>query len=211
MAFPKEFKEALSHLPSSEKDKLILRLLKKILVLANNLLFELLNTDSVENKTEKVQKTILFRLKRSAELGHHSISYLNWDVRELSGLINEHVSITKDKFGEGYLNLILTINVLEINKDYILNSKPPAKRRKFCVAIIARVFKILLIINKLDSDFLMEFEKKLLKLGHLISQNNYIMAEAIHNGLDVNWLLKAEIPEDIVHIYKDIRANGFLK
>tara|TARA_R110001592_G_scaffold1908_1_gene11813 strand:+ start:1045 stop:1677 length:633 start_codon:yes stop_codon:yes gene_type:complete len=209
--FPKEFKEALSHLPSIEKDKLILQLLKKDLVLANRLLFELVNTDTVEEQREKVEKTILFRLRRSADMGHSSISYLNWDVRELSGYINEHVSITKDKFGEGYLNLILTINVLEINKDYILNSRPPAKRRKFSVAIIARVFKILLIINKLDSDFLIEFEENLIKLGELISENNYIMEEAIKNGLDINWLLNAEIPDNITAIYKEIRVNGFLR
>ena len=40
MTFDKDFKEAISHLPSSEKDKLILRLLKKDLVLANRLYFE---------------------------------------------------------------------------------------------------------------------------------------------------------------------------
>lgn len=48
MTFPKEFKEALSHLPSKEKDKLVLRLLRKDLLLANRLLFELVNTNTVE-------------------------------------------------------------------------------------------------------------------------------------------------------------------
>ena len=56
MSFPKEFKEALSHLPSKEKDKLILQLLKKDLVLANRLLFELVNTNTVEEQREKVEK-----------------------------------------------------------------------------------------------------------------------------------------------------------
>jgi hypothetical protein len=208
--FPKEFKEALSHLPSIEKDKLILRLLKKDLVLANRLLFELVNTDTVEEKREKVINSILYRIRRCQEQ-HSSISYLNWDVREFSGLINEHVSITKDKFGEAQLNLIMINEVLELNKNYILNSRPPAKRRKFCVAVIARAFKILIIINKLNIDYLIEFEDNLIKLGALISDNEYLMKEAIHNGLDVNWLLKVNIPEDIAAMHKEIRENGFLR
>lgn len=211
MTFSKEFKEALSNLPSKEKDALILRLLKKDLKLANRLLFELVNTNSVEDERDKIEKRILFLTRKSAENGHYSIGYLNWDVRELSGLITEHVSRTKDKFGEAYLNLIMLNEVLELNKTFILNSKPPAKRRKFCIAVIARVFKILLIIQKLDQDFLMEFEENLKKLGLLIADNKFLIDEAIKNGLDVNWLLNTEIPEDIIQIHKEIRANGFLK
>jgi hypothetical protein len=211
MTFSKEFKESLSHLPSKEKDKLILRLLRKDVKLANRLLFELVNTSTVEEQRDKVENRLLFLVRISAENGHYSIGYLNWDVRELSGLINEHVSITKDKFGEAHLNLIMINEVLALNRSYILNSRPPAKRIKFCVAVISRAFKILLIIHKLDDDFLIEFEENLKKLGELISDNKFLMEEAIRNGLDVNWLLKVEVPEDITAIYKEIRAKGFLR
>lgn len=211
MSFPKEFKEALSHLPSSEKDKLILRLLKKDLVLANRLLFELVNTNTVEEQRKKIEERILSFVRRNAQNGYYTIGYLSYDVRDLSGLINEHVSITKDKFGEAHLNLVMINEVLTLNRNFILNSKPPAKRKKFCIAVIARVFKILLIIDKLDDDYLIEFEENLKILGNLIIDNKFLIEEAIRNGLDVNWLIKAEIPEDIVAIHKEIRANGFLK
>ncbi|WP_026775930.1 hypothetical protein [Polaribacter sp. Hel_I_88] len=211
MTFPKEFKEALSHLPSTEKDKLILRLLKKDLVLANRLLFELVNTNTVEEQRDKVEKTLLDQIRRSAENGHYSIGYLNFDVRDLSGFITEHVKITKDKFGEAHLNLIMINEVLKINRTFILNSKPPAKTKKFCIAVIARAFKIVMIVQKLDDDFLIEFESNLKKLGALIIDNKFLMKEAIRNGFDVNWLLNAEIPEDISTIHKQIRAAGFLK
>jgi hypothetical protein len=211
MTYSKEFKEALSHLPSAEKDKLILRLLKKDLVLANRLLFELVNTNTVEEQRDKVEQRLLFLIRKGSENGHYSIGYLNWDVREFSGLITEHVRITKDKFGEAHLNLIMINEVLELNRNFILNSKPPAKRRKFTVAVIARVFKILLLVNKLDVDFLMEFEENLKKLGELISDNDFLMKEAIKNGLDVNWLLTSEIPDNIITIHKEIRSLGLLK
>ncbi|WP_298766964.1 hypothetical protein [uncultured Polaribacter sp.] len=211
MSFPKVFKEALSHLPSKEKDKLILRLLKKDLVLANRLMFELVSSKTVAEKRDELETYILNFIETSAKDGCFSISYLNWDVRELSGLINEHVSITKDKFGEAYLNLVMINKVLETNKEFILNSRPPASRKKFCIAVMARVFKVLLIINKLDDDFLIEFEENLKALGSLITDNKFLIEEAIRNGLDVNWLLLPEIPEDIAVIHKEIRANGFLK
>jgi hypothetical protein len=211
MTFPKEFKEALSHLPSKEKDKLILRLLKKDAVLANRLLFELVSTSTVEEQREKLETSLLNRIQKEADRGHYSIGYLNWDVREYSGLITQHVKITKDKFGEAYLNLIMINQVLTINRLYIFRSRPPVKRRKFSIAVIARAFKIILLIHKLDNDFLMEFEPHLKKLGKLIGDNHFLMETAIKNGLDVNWLMNAEIPEDIITIHKEIRANGFLK
>lgn len=101
--------------------------------------------------------------------------------------------------------------VLKVNRNFILSSKPPAKRKKFCIAIIARAFKILLIINKLDEDFLIEFKDNLKLLGNQIIENKFLMEEAIRNGLDLNWLTIPDIPEDIVTIHKEIRANGFLK
>lgn len=211
MIFSKEFKEALSNLPSKQKDELIFRLLKKDLVLANRLIFQLLSEVSVDEKRNNLAEKLIYLIKKTSENGHYSIGYLNWDVREYSGLINEHVSITKDKFGEAYLNLIMINEVLSVNKNFILNSKPPAKRRKFCVAVIARVFKIILIISKLDDDYLMEFETPLKKLGELIADNKFLIDEAIKNGLDINWLLFNEIPEDIAIIHKEIRTNGFLK
>jgi hypothetical protein len=211
MTFPKEFKEALSHLLDKEKDKLILRLLKKDLVLANRLLFELVNTNTIEEQRNKLEERLIYLVNRSAENGYYSIGYLNFDVRDLSGLINDHVSITKDKFGEAHLNLIMINKVLEVNKDFILNSKPPAKTRKFCIAVIARAFKIVMIVQKLNDDFLIEFESNLKKLGELIKDNKFLIKVAIRNGFEVNWLLSGEIPEDIAVIHKQIRAAGFLK
>ena len=52
MTFDPEFKKALQLLPEKEKDKLILRLLKRDLQLANRLQFELVETDSVQDKRE---------------------------------------------------------------------------------------------------------------------------------------------------------------
>ncbi|WP_373057269.1 hypothetical protein [Zunongwangia sp. H14] len=209
MKFDKEFKEAISHLPDKEKDKLILRLLKKDLMLANRLHFKLVNTESVEDQREKMENRIIERAKQMQK-SFYSVGYLNMDVRFLSGDITEHVKITKDKFGEASLNLLMLIEVLKQNKENIL-SATPGKARKFCVAVVARVFKIMLLIQKLHSDYMLEFKEDLKELGNLIGDNPYLMKAAINNGLDVNWLIQSEIPEDIVAMHKDLRARGYLK
>ena len=128
----------------------------------------------------------------------------------MSGMINDHVSTTKDKFGEAQLNLWMINKVLEINGEKIL-STTIGKANTFCVATIARAFKIMLLIKKLHEDYFVEFEDDLKKLGKLIGANPYLMKCAINNGLDVNWLISAEIPADLEQIHKNLRARGYLK
>ena len=209
MKFDNDFKEAISHLSSKEKDKLILRLLKKDLILANRLHFELINTNSIDEQREIIEQRIVERSKIIGER-FYSMGYLNMDVRYLSGEITEHVKITKDKFGEASLNILLLLETLKNNKHHIERASL-GKSRKFCIAVISRCFKILLLIDKLDKDYLIEFEEDLKKLGLLIGNIDVLMKIAIHHGLDVNWLISANIPEDIVSYHKDLRQRGYLK
>ncbi len=210
MTFPNEFKEAISHLSSKEKDKLILRLLKKDLKLANRLMFELVSDESVEERRE----ILLHRIKEKAKRTHdtfYSIGWLNMDVRDLSGEINEHVAITKDKFGEIQLNLIMINSVLEANNETISHLRYVVKTRKFCTAVISRAFKILILISKTHEDLWLEFEDELKRFGMLIANNKHLKQTARKNGLDVNWLINFDIPEDIMDIHKQLRSDGFLK
>ena len=205
MKFDAEFKEAISHLPEKEKDKLIFRLLKKDPNLANRLHFELVNTESAEDFREKLETRIVF-LVEQMNTQFYSIGYLHADVRFASGEINEHVQITKDKYGNASLNLLLINNVLN-GFGTSIEKASWAGVRTFSDSIIARAFKIILLINKMDEDYHFEFSEGLKQLGGHLSKSNYLMKSAINNGFDVNWLLSGEIPEDIQAIYKESRAN----
>lgn len=207
--FDKEFKTAIHNLSDTEKDKLILRLLKKDLVLANRLYFELVDTETVEQKREKLSQNITKRIKKANEQ-FYSIGYLLMDIRYISGDISDHVRITKDKFGEISLNLQMLIEVLTINRMHLLATKPN-NCIKFYTYIVARAFKILLLIKAIDEDYLIEFKEDLEKLGELFLSYDPLITCAIYNGLNINWLINAEVPENIVAIHKEIRANGFLK
>jgi hypothetical protein len=208
MTFEKDFKEALSFLPDKEKDKLILRLLKKDKILAERLYFEMVSPTNLEDKRSQMEESIKERTKLF-EKECYSVGYLNMDIRFLSGDITEHVKITKDKFGEASLNLLLLMEVLKHNNSHI-SKATPRKFMKIGVALIARAYKILVLIDKLDQDYLLELEENLKELGRLIGENPPLMKMAIFCGLDVNWFIRVEIPENISDIYKHVRAEGYL-
>ena len=93
-----------------------------------------------------------------------------------------------------------------------IESSKPQKVTKLCVYIIGRAFKILTQISTLDEDYFLEFREDLIKLGNLISKSNYLMQTAVDNGFNVNWLLHAEIPEDIIAQHRKLKKNGvFIK
>ena len=209
MNFDPEFKKALQMLPSDEKDKLILRLLKNDLHLANQLRFKLVDTDSVEDKREQIKACVIKRVQLATER-YYSPGVLLMDIREISGEINEHVSITKDKLGEVILNCLLLKLLLEKSNKHIVTEKPD-KAYTLCIYIVARAFKILMLIQKQHEDMHLEFKEDIETIGAYISANPNLMRIAIHNGLDVNWLVHFNIPENIADIHKKLRENGLLK
>jgi hypothetical protein len=208
MKFSKEFKEAISHLPEKEKDKLLFRLLKKDPILIKRLEYELIDERTLEDRRDEMEEFVIEQVDVMTN-NFHSPGYLNMDIRFLSGYITEHVKVTKDKFGEASLNLLMLNKVLEKNNENLLK-KTPEKNKKLGIAILTRAFKIMIGINKLHEDLFIEFEDDLKLLGQLILQNDHLMKLAIHNGFDVNWLIKADIPEDIAAIQKDLKDRGYL-
>ncbi len=207
--FDAEFKKTLQLLPIKEKDKLILRLLRRNLPLAQRLHFELVDTDSAIDKREQVKFKILERISLATE-HYYSPGYLLMDARETSGMINEHVSITKDKQGEISLNCLMIRQILEHNNERISEASQE-RSYTFCIYVVARIFKILLLIKKQHTDLHIEFSDDIKAIGELIGNNHNLMKIAIHNGLDVNWLVKFDIPENIAIIHKELRSNRFLK
>ena len=207
--FTKEFKKAIQELPNTEKDKLLFRLLKRDLSLANRLYFELVDVETVEDKRAAFEIEMIKKINYFSDR-YYSVGYLLQDTRFLSGDITNHVKITKDKFGEISLNLKMLNHLLTINNKRI-ETVTYSKAYTLCIYVIARAFKILLLIKAIDEDYFLDFKENLSTLGKLIYDNPFLMHTAIDNDLDVNWLILGEIPENIVAIHKEIRANGFLK
>jgi hypothetical protein len=66
-------------------------------------------------------------------------------------------------------------------------------------------------MQKLHEDLLLDFKDDLENIGNLIGSNDSMMHIAIKNGLDVNWLIHFNIPDNMDTRQKELRAKGFLR
>ena len=208
MKFNKEFKDAVLGLSQIEKDKLLLRLLKKDQVMSKELYFKLLDYDSVDEHQLKMEETIKEKVAYFATK-RYTTNYLLKRLRSVSASITAHVKITKDKMGDSYLNLILLTETLETFNTK-LDKSTPGQGRKIGIYFVSKAFKILIGVTKLDEDYHLEYRDNLEKLGELFSNNKHMMRTVKQNGFDVNWLISTEIPENIEEIYKAIKDQGYL-
>jgi hypothetical protein len=213
MTFDKDFKEAIRQLPEAEKDKLIFRLLKHDLDLANQLLFKLVSGDSCEDRRKKAKKgieRIIGYAQGTMPSTYFTPGIMLMAMRDASGIINEHARITKDKYGEAYLHVFLLKEFMKIYNDKFMET-PAEKSYTFNIYAVARAFKIMAMLKKLHEDYLIDFTNDIEEIGTMFSKSPVLMKVAIHNGLDVNWLINNNIPENIAKIEKDLRKRGYLK
>ncbi|WP_291116511.1 hypothetical protein [Empedobacter sp. UBA7248] len=101
-----ELKNSILDLPSKEKDKLLLRLINKDETLIEHLHFQLLEDESdLKERVRNIYEKIDLQFKKS----HHLINQININrshrqllltLKTLSGIVNYHVQITKDKVSE---------------------------------------------------------------------------------------------------------------
>ncbi|MDR2979748.1 MAG: hypothetical protein LBV02_04835 [Bacteroidales bacterium] len=211
MIIVKELKEAIRRLTSEEKDKLIFRLLKKDVDLANRLLFELVSCDSMEDRRKDARKDI----ERCIGMTRSYITYTSpgmmlMDMRGASGYVNEHVRITKDRYGEVELHLFILKEYLKMYNEYFKDT-PADRAFTLNIYLVARAFKIMVLLKKMHEDLMCEFADDLEETGRLFADNPGLMKVAIHNGLDVNWLIGNKIPDHIDETEKDLRKRGYLK
>ena len=58
---------------------------------------------------------------------------------------------------------------------------------------------------------LFQYRSEIPEHSSQILQEVLLLLDNLRISLDVNWILDAEIPENIIQIHKEIKAAGFLK
>lgn len=163
------------------------------------------NTDE---KRDEVKQRIIDHVKKSEKYGYKP-GYVLMDIREMSGMVIEHVSVTKDNYGEISLSIVLLMESLTMYGKFIDLSRH-RDVRKLLQYVISKVFKIILLVDKMHEDLKMEFREDLEKLGDILAKNKHLSRSAQQNGLELKWLIENEIPENIQEIYREIRKQGYL-
>jgi hypothetical protein len=203
MEYTKEFKQALSAFSSQEKDKLIIRLLKKDRILSHRLYFELIDEETVDDKRNQLENLIKSEVLAAAQK-YGKTKYFLTHLRTISSKITEHVKITTDKFGEVSLNLLLineTLKNLPKNGDHY----------KLYIYFLTKIFRALVLTKKLDPDYFMDLKEDFLAVQKQIMENKSLEQLTLNKGIFFTWFDPENIPEHIDLILKEIKAQGLLR
>ena len=203
MEYSKEFKEAISNFTSQEKDKLIIRLLKKDRILSHRLYFELIDPETADDKRNQLEKLVIQEIAAVAKK-YGRTKYFLPGIRRISAKITEHVKITTDKFGEVSLTLLLvseTLKQLPKSSDHY----------KLYIYLLNKIFRSLVLTKKLDPDYFLDLRESYETVHQEILKNKSLEELTLHNGLFMSWLEPDQIPDQIDLILKGIKAEGLLK
>lgn len=184
-----ELKTSILQLPEKEKDKLLLRLIRKDRTLIQQLHFQLLEDQiDLEERRQRTLKLVNLEIDRmERQLGAHK--YYNprdllLDLRSMSGIVNQHFLITKDKLGEVELRLhILSMTFRHAGKFFEYANHANEKLLSYCVGRIKNVFTA---YEKLHEDLQFDYTEKL----------NELLEFAYSSALK-NYLLELSIPQEV--------------
>jgi hypothetical protein len=76
---------------------------------------------------------------------------------------------------------------------------------------IMKMFNLIVLIKYFEQDYQVDFHQQLEKKGCMFGENDHLMRICIHNGLDVNWLINADIPDNIKQEHQRIKKLAYLK
>jgi len=206
----KEFKRTLSELSHKEKDRLIWRLLRKDWYLREQLHFNMVDTRGVEELREECAELVKDKVEKLGYKGAY-MAQMQRFIRYVSGDISHHVRITKDKYGEIELNLVMLNELLREHQVFIINSDSEKYKRKLFLYVVNRIFRTMGQLQKIHEDLRLDFSEAFERLGTNIQDIPELNELADENGLEIHWLTEFEIPENIAQVYKGLKLQGLLK
>lgn len=184
-----ELKNAILELPEKEKDKLLLRLIRKDKTLIQQLHFQLLEGQiDLEERRERAFNFVDLEIDRiQKQEGSHK--YYNprdllLDLRFMSGIVNQHFLITKDKLGEIDLRLHILAEIFNYTSKFF--SYTNHTNEKLLVYITGRIKNIFNAYDKLHEDLQYDYKEKL----------NKVLGFAYSSALK-NHLADLAIPEEV--------------
>ena len=187
-----DLKKAISGLSHKEKDKLLFRLIAKEPILAEQLVFKLLEEGvSAEDRRADLAKEINQYLIDYQKY-YYSPGYLLLDLRSISGKITQHVKTTKDKYGEVVLNFLMLNKALELFGKKIGQVRPN-RSRTLNKYVINRAIKLLGLLRKIHVDYRLDFSDSMIALGKHIQSIDAMKRMADDFELDLELLLSGEI------------------
>jgi hypothetical protein len=160
--------EVLKLLTPEQKDKLLLKLFRKDPMLVEKLAFEFFeDKHDLENRRQQIRHNIDKYIIQS---------YIVWDtpgelmmeMRSINGRITEHVKITKDKYGEVELILLLLNTAFE--RFWTMLNAKKTRADTFSEYVLKKTQALMKLIAKLHEDNYMDFREDINRLLNYIHQ-----------------------------------------
>ena len=149
-----ELKDEIKQLTHKEKDRLLLRLIPKDDLLAEQLTFKLLEFEqTTEERRYQTKEDIEIYFSSTPKF--RSIRKLVVHMRKMSAKITRHVRVTKDVYGELELNLFLLLFVN--NKFNALIKKDKTDFYKFASYLDQKRKKIETLKEKVGDELIIDF------------------------------------------------------
>lgn len=156
----KELKKAVLSLSVAEKDKLLLNLISKDILLMEQLHHKLIDSKANGNSRfnmNKHQIEVYFERIRN-NISRLSFGELMMELRYLSGIVNDYYLITKDKIGDVELRLIIFENLFNLKLSIIKTANK--HNEKLLIYLAGRLKYILEKYNKLHEDHQFDLKDK---------------------------------------------------
>jgi len=186
MKIDKDLEKAILQMPLPERDKLLLRLIRKDPVLIDQLRFNLLEYGET---TETRRQAIIdnFDELLTTFSGRYLVSYFLYRcLRSTFPLITTHTKVTKDKAGEVELLLTILLNALKPHAAALtLISKHHMKN--LVTLVIQKAARIKKLIGALHEDYRLEFRDDYLLLLEIIDFIPALKAKQEEKGIDLDY------------------------
>lgn len=153
--------EAILELPQKEKDKLLMRLIRKNRTLINQLHFQLLEDENdlmIRRDAARAELDDRFSLMevRLESKRYYTAKDLLKALRALSGTVNQHVLITKDKVGEVELRLHILSETFRMAPEYF--QETAFGNEKLLQYAAGRIKNVLTSFEKLHEDLQFDYQ-----------------------------------------------------
>lgn len=169
-------KIAILDLPTKEKDKLLLRLINKDETLVEHLHFQLLEDESdLQDRVKIIYEKIDLQFKKS----NHLINQINiirshrqllLTLKTLSGIMNYHVQITKDKVSEFELRKYI-LQESFTRYSYLFNKYTTGENAEKLFKYQAGRLKLIQsIFDKFHEDLKYDYENEIQQLNDFLKE-----------------------------------------
>ena len=171
-----ELKISILDLPTKEKDKLLLRLINKDETLVEHLHFQLLEDESdLQDRVKIIYEKIDLQFKKS----NHLINQINiirshrqllLTLKTLSGIVNYHVQITKDKVSEFELRKYI-LQESFTRYSYLFNKYTTGENAEKLFKYQAGRLKLIQsIFDKFHEDLKYDYENEIQQLNDFLKE-----------------------------------------